>query len=178
MDSHDPGVRRAKGDDAGACVEIYRPFVLDTAITFETEVPSVDEMAARIAHAQLLQEWLVFEDEAGVVGYAYARPFKERAAYRWSAEVSVYVSPRRHRGGVGRDLYAALLTRLADRGYRRVFAGITQPNEPSNRFHKSFGFRPAGVFERVGFKHGAWHDVAWMQLDVQADEVDPPPEIA
>lgn len=170
-------VRQATSDDAESCVEIYRPFVLDTAITFETEVPSVAEMAARIADAQRWHDWLVCDDGAGIAGYAYAHSFSARAAYRWTAEVSIYVSQTHHRGGAGRALYAALLARLTERGYRRVFAGVAQPNPASDAFHASFGFRPAGVYERVGYKHGLWRDVAWSQLDLQADEVDPPAEI-
>lgn len=170
-------MRQATRDDAAACVEIYRPFVLGTAITFETEVPSVDEMAARIADAQRLHDWLVFDDGDGVGGYAYAHVFNPRAAYRWSAEVSVYVSTHRHRSGAGRALYSALLERLTQRGYRRVFAGVAQPNAASDAFHASFGFRPAGTYERVGYKHGLWRDVAWSQLDLQPAEIDPPAEI-
>lgn len=170
-------VRRATVDDAASCVEIYRPFVLDTAITFETEVPSVEEMAARIADAQCLHDWLVCEDDEGVAGYAYAHAFNTRAAYRWTAEVSVYVAAHRHRSGAGRALYSALLTRLAGRGYRRVFAGVAQPNVASDAFHASFGFRPVGRYERVGYKHGLWRDVAWMQCDLQPEESDPPAEI-
>jgi L-amino acid N-acyltransferase YncA len=159
-------VRPGSPADARACLVIYQPYVEDTAVTFETEVPGVDEMAARIAAARETHEWLVVEHDHQVIGYAYAHAFNPRAAYRWSAETSIYIAAGHHRAGNGRELYAHLLRRLTERGYRRAFAGITQPNETSNAFHRSFGFRRAGLFRRVGWKNGGWHDVAWMQLDL------------
>jgi L-amino acid N-acyltransferase YncA len=172
-------VRRAVAEDAPACVAIYRPYVEDTVITFETEVPTVDETAARILAAREKHEWLVLEADGEVVGYAYAHEFNPRAAYQWSAETSLYIAANRHRTGGGRALYAELLHRLADRGYRRAFAGITQPNDASNGLHRAFGFRQVGVYRRVGWKHNGWHDVAWMLLDLlhPDEEVDPPSEI-
>jgi L-amino acid N-acyltransferase YncA len=159
-------VRPGSPDDARACVAIYRPYVEDTAITFETEVPGADQMAERIAAAREMHEWLVIEHDHEVIGYAYAHTFNPRPAYRWTAETSVYIAAGHHRAGNGRKLYAPLLRRLAERGYRRAFAGITQPNEGSNALHRSMGFQHAGLFRRVGWKNGDWHDVAWMQLDL------------
>jgi phosphinothricin acetyltransferase len=176
-------VRPAIGADSVACAEIYRPYVLDTVISFETEPPTVEQMAARIAATQVKHEWLVLEVDRDVAGYAYAQQFNPRAAYQWSVETSIYVAQDRLRLGGGRMLYAELLSRLAKRGFRRAFAGIAQPNEASNRFHEAFGFRPVGHFPRVGWKLGAWHDVQWWQLDLVAPndewaEVDRPAEIA
>jgi L-amino acid N-acyltransferase YncA len=173
-------VRPAAAADAAACVAIYRPYVLDTVITFELDVPTVETMATRIAAARATYEWLVLEVDEDIIGYAYAQPLNPRAAYRWSVETSVYLARDRLRSGGGRLLYGELLARLGRRGYRRAFAGITQPNEASNGFHQAFGFRPAGRYRRVGWKLGAWHDVEWWQLDLISpeDEVDPPPEIA
>jgi phosphinothricin acetyltransferase len=159
-------VRPASAEDAHACVAIYRPYVEDTAITFETEVPTVEQMAGRIAAARGTHEWLVLEKDDDVLGYAYAHAFNARAAYQWSVEASIYIAAHHYRFGGGRELYTHLLRRLAERGYRRAFAGITQPNEASNSFHRSFGFQHAGLFRGVGWKHGSWHDVAWMQLDL------------
>lgn len=170
-------VRDAVTEDSSACVQIYAGYVRDTAITFETEVPSVTEMADRISAARVKHEWLVLEDSWGqIVGYAYAQEFKSRAAYQWSVETSIYLDRARHRRGGGRQLYGALLARLARRGYRRAFAGITQPNDASMAFHRVFGFEPAGLYRRVGWKHGSWRDVAWLQADLigPADEIDPP----
>jgi L-amino acid N-acyltransferase YncA len=173
-------VRSAIGADAAACVEVYRPYVLDTVITFEAEPPTVDEMAARIDAARVTHEWLVLEVDGDIAGYAYAHQFNSRAAYQWSVQTSVYLARDRLRLGGGRMLYAELLSRLAGRGFRRAFAGIAQPNDASNAFHEAFGFRPVGHYRRVGYKLGAWHDVQWWQLDLVAadDEVDPPTEIA
>jgi L-amino acid N-acyltransferase YncA len=173
-------VRPAVGGDAARCAEIYRPFVLNTVISFETDPPTAEQMAVRIGAAQMKHEWLVIEVEGDVAGYAYAQQFNPRAAYQWSVETSIYLAQDHHRRGGGRMLYAELLSRLAGRGFRRAFAGIAQPHEASNAFHAALGFRPVGRYERVGWKLGAWHDVQWWQLDLVAadDEVDPPTEIA
>lgn len=171
-------VRPATAADAAACVEIYRPYVLDTVITFETEVPTVEEMAERIVNARVTHEWLVLDVDGDVIGYAYAHQFNSRAAYQWSVETSVYLAQDRRREGGGRLLYAELLRRLTERGFRRAFAGIAQPNDASNALHQEFGFRPAGHYRRVGWKLGAWHDVSWWQLDLPNDGTDPPRPIA
>ena len=174
--SESPLVRGATVEDADACVAIYCPFVEHTAITFETEVPTSAEMATRIADARETHEWLVLEHSGTVIGYAYAHAFSPRSAYQWSTETSIYIASGHHRTGGGRKLYTQLLQRLSERGYRRAFAGITQPNDASNAFHQSFGFERAGLYRRVGWKHGRWHDVAWMQVDLldAAKENDPP----
>ena len=169
-------VRSAIPEDAAGCVAIYRPYVENTAITFEIEVPTVSEMTARIAAAHETHEWLVLQLDDRIIGYAYAHAFNPRAAYRWSVETSIYIDDDHHRTGAGRKLYARLLRRLTERRYRRAFAGITQPNAASNAFHRSFGFRDAGLYRRVGWKHDSWHDVAWMQLDLSSTaEPDRPP---
>lgn len=169
-------VRPASTQDAEACRAIYRPYVEDTAISWEIEVPSVGEMAARIADAH---EWLVFERDGRLVGFAYAHLLKRLPSFRWSVETGIYVDSDRQRTGAGRELYTALLRRLTERGYRQAFAGITQPNEASNGFHRSFGFRDAGLYRRVQWKRGRWHDVAWMQLDLGGlvDPDEPPSPI-
>jgi L-amino acid N-acyltransferase YncA len=149
--------------------------VLDTAITFETVPPSAAEMADRIAVAQQAHAWLVLEDGDRVVGYAYGAPFKPRAAYRWACEVSVYLQPGHRRTGAGRALYEALFDRLRERGYLRAVAGMTVPNDPSEGLHRALGFAPVGTYRRIGWKHGAWRDVRWMQLDL-GDELELPAE--
>jgi L-amino acid N-acyltransferase YncA len=170
-------VRTASEGDAAACASIYAPYVTDTVISFETVPPSVAEMAERIAAAQRTHAWLVLDDAdaGGVVGYAYGGPYKSRAAYRWACEVSVYVERGRHRGGGGRLLYAALFERLAARGFRTALAGMALPNDASAGLHRALGFEPVGVYRRIGWKHGAWHDVAWMQRPLASAD-DPPPE--
>jgi L-amino acid N-acyltransferase YncA len=137
-------------------------------------------MADRIVDARVMHEWLVLEVDGDVTGYAYAHQFNSRAAYQWSVETSVYLAQDRLRSGGGRMLYAELLRRLTERGFRRAFAGIAQPNDASNALHKAFGFQRAGRYPRVGWKHGAWRDVEWWQLDLLGpdDDVGPPRPIA
>jgi len=166
-------VRDANEHDAEACAAIYAPYVTDTTITFEYEPPSAAEMARRIAAAQRAHAWLVLEDDGRVVGYAYAGPYKERAAYRWSSEVSVYLEMGRRRGGSGRLLYEALFERLAERGFRTLVAVMTLPNDASEGLHRAMGFEPIGTFRRVGWKHGQWRDVAWAQRSLGADDGPP-----
>jgi len=132
-------------------------------------------MAARIATAVRTHAWVVLEDAGRVVGYAYGGPHQKRPAYRWSCEVSIYIEPGRRRTGGGRALYEALFARLGERGYRMVVAGMTLPNDASVGLHTALGFEPVGVYRRIGFKHGAWRDVAWMQRAIGASE-DPPAE--
>lgn len=168
-------VRDATPADALACAAIYAPYVRDTAITFETIPPTAEEMARRIATAQAGHAWLVLEDGGEVVGYAYGGPYKQRAAYRWSCEVSVYLAGDRRRRGGGRTLYEALFDRLAARGYRMAVAGMTLPNEASVGLHRALGFEPVGTWRRIGWKHGVWHDVAWVQRSL-GDASDPPAE--
>ena len=168
-------VRNASPQDAAACVAIYAPYVLDTAITFEIEPPPPEEMARRISKAQTTHAWLVLEDRDEVVGYAYGVPYKPRPAYRWSCEVSVYLEQGRRRSGAGRALYDALLARLAGRGYRTALAGMALPNEASVGLHRALGFEHAGTLRGVGWKLGAWHDVALMQRPLSTTK-EPPAE--
>jgi L-amino acid N-acyltransferase YncA len=160
-------VRDAMPADAEALLAIYRPFVTDTAVSFEMEPPLVEEFAERIRTAQSRWAWLVAEEAGRAAGYAYAGSFRARQAYQWSVEVSAYVDPRHHGRGVGRALYERLLAFLIDRGYCTAYAGITLPNEASVRFHEAAGFTPVGVFRRAGRKFGAWHDVGWWQRELR-----------
>jgi L-amino acid N-acyltransferase YncA len=166
-------IRDAAAADAGRCAEIYAPYVLETAISFEAEPPAADEMAERIAAAQWSHAWLVLEEDGEVVGYAYGGPFMSRAAYQWATAVSVYMAAGRRRTGGGRALYAALLDRLAGRGHRTALAGIALPNDASVGLHRAMGFEPVGTYRRVGWKHGRWHDVAWFQRDLTEDDGPP-----
>ncbi|HEY2571962.1 MAG TPA: GNAT family N-acetyltransferase [Solirubrobacteraceae bacterium] len=166
-------VRSASARDAGACAAIYAPYVIDTAITFETVAPTPSQMAERIATASRDHAWLVLEDDRRVVGYAYAAPFHSRPAYRWACEVSVYLELGRRRMGGGRALYEELLRRLAGRGFRIAVAGMTLPNDASVALHRAMGFEPVGTYCRIGFKLGAWHDVAWTQRELAGGDGDP-----
>jgi L-amino acid N-acyltransferase YncA len=169
-------VRDATDDDAAACARIYAPYVTDTVITFESEPPTAAEFAERIAAARRTHAWLVLEDDGNVVGYAYGGPFRSRTAWQWACEVSVYLETGRRRGGGGRALYEALLTRLTERGYRTAVAGMTLPNDASEGLHRAMGFEPVGVYPRIGWKFGAWHDVAFAQRPLGTDD-GPPAEL-
>jgi L-amino acid N-acyltransferase YncA len=167
-------VREATDHDAASCAAIYAAYVTDSAVSFEVEPPTEAEMAARIADAH---DWVVLEECGRVIGYAYAKPFAPRAAYRWATEVSVYLERGFQRRGGGRMLYEALLPRLAARGFRMAIAGMTLPNDASEGLHRALGFQPVGTYRRIGYKHGAWHDVAWTQLELIAGD-EPPAEPA
>jgi L-amino acid N-acyltransferase YncA len=165
-------IRDATSVDAGACAAIYAPYVRETAISFESRPPSRNEMSRLMEDALASHAWLVAEF-GDVVGYAYGHAFAARAAYRWSVETSIYLD-REHCGrGVGRALYEELLDRLAARGYCRALAGVTLPNDASVGLHRALGFQEVGVYQRIGWKLGAWHDVAWFQRDI-GPETEPP----
>lgn len=166
MEASSSGVRPASAQDAAACLAIYRPYVQNTPISWEIDVPTTDEMAARIEGLCATHAWLVLERDDQIIGFAYGQPLKRLATFRWSTETGIYVDAGHHRAGGGRELYTHLLRRLTERGYRQAFAGITQPNEASTGFHRSFGFQDVGVYRRAAWKHGSWHDVGWMQLDL------------
>jgi phosphinothricin acetyltransferase len=170
-------IRDADPDrDAAACAAIYAPHVEDSAVSFEEQPPDAAEMAARIERYGASHAWLVAEREGRVVGYAYATAFNERPAYRWSASVSVYVGEEARGSGVGRALYEALFDRLRERGFRTACAGITLPNEASRGLHESLGFEQVGLNRKIGWKHGAWHDVGWFQRELAPPGEGPPPE--
>jgi L-amino acid N-acyltransferase YncA len=157
-------IRLATASDAGSVRAIYAPVVESTAISFELDVPSEDEMAARITGRQPAHPWLVaVSDDGAVLGYAYAGRFSGRAAYDWSVETSLYVAESAQGRGAGRSLYAALLAVLSAQGYRQVMAGIALPNPASIALHEKAGFTPVGVYRGAGWKLGAWHDVSWWQ---------------
>jgi phosphinothricin acetyltransferase len=166
-------IRLANDGDAAAVREIYAPVCEKTAISFETEPPAVDEMRRRIAKTLEQLPWLVCDIRGAVAGYAYASPHRERAAYRWSVDASVYVSARCRRSGIGRALYAALLRILDAQGYYNVYSGITLPNAASVGLHEAVGFRPLAVYEGVGYKLGTWHDVGWWHLRLKPPSPDP-----
>lgn len=163
-----PVIRMAEEDDAEGVREIYAPVVRETAISFELEPPSLEEMRERIRLLRSRLPWIVCAEGPEVCGYAYADRFRTRAAYQWSAEVTVYVSTAWRRRGVGQALYTSLLEALRLLGYRSAFAGIALPNPPSVALHEALGFRLAGIFRAAGFKLGRWHDVGWWQLELQA----------
>lgn len=160
-------IRDAKPEsDAAACAAIYAPYVETTPISFEERVPDALEMEARIVRSAATHPWLVAEQGGEMVGYAYACRHRERAAYRWAADVSVYVAANRRGEGIGRLLYERLFGRLRAQNFQVACAGITLPNDASVRLHESLGFARVGVSPRIGWKLGRWHDVGWWQLEL------------
>lgn len=162
--------------DAAACAAIYAPHVEGSVVSFEERAPDAAEMKARIERYIASHAWLVAEREGRAVGYAYAFPFQERPAYRWSAGVSVYVAEGERGRGMGRALYEALFQRLREHGFRMACAGITLPNAASVGLHESLGFKQVGLNPEIGWKDGAWRDVGWWQLELVPAGEGPPPE--
>ena len=160
-------IRLANDGDASAIAAIYAPYCESSVISFEDTAPSVEEMARRVASIGATKPWIVLEDNGAVAGYAYAAAHHERAAYRWSVSTAIYIDRARHRRGAGRALYTTLFALLRALGYRQATAGITLPNPASVGLHSAFGFAPVGVYRRIGFKRGSWHDVGWYQAEIQ-----------
>ncbi|MBC8351547.1 MAG: N-acetyltransferase [Planctomycetes bacterium] len=165
-------IRTAATTDADELLEIYRPYVETTAVSFELEIPTAARFAERIKRAVEKWSWLVAEIDERPIGYAYGSAHRAREAYAYSVETSAYVHASHHRDGVARALYTVLFRHLRELGYGNAYAGITLPNEPSVGFHKSFGFEPIGVFPRVGYKFGKWHDVAWLYRPIREKDTD------
>lgn len=166
-------VRPSRPDDARAIAAVYAPYVTDGVVSFEADPPDAAEMARRMAEGGGLYPWLVAEIDGRMAGYAYAGPFRVRAAYLWAVETTVYVARAAHGRGVGRALYAALLDMLTRQGFTEAVGVIALPNGPSVRLHERSGFRLVGVNERVGWKHGRWVDVGVWQRAL-ATPGDPP----
>jgi L-amino acid N-acyltransferase YncA len=160
--------------DAAACAEIYAPSVESTPISFEFVAPDAAEFADRIARFSATHQFLVAEEGGEVVGYAYACRWRERPAYDWAVEVSVYVDAAHQGEGIGRALYAELFDRLRAQGFRSAVAGITLPNPASIALHERMGFVSIGALREVGWKQDAWHDVGYWQLLLAPDAADPP----
>jgi L-amino acid N-acyltransferase YncA len=157
-------VRMATEQDATAVAAIYELIVRETAISFELTPPTPAEMRTRLRDTLPRLPWLVSIDGDGAVnGYAYASKHRERAAYQWSVDTTVYVRVDSRGRGVGKLLYDLLFAELVSLGYCQAFAGIALPNDASVRLHEAVGFSPIGVYRQVGFKLGRWHDVGWWQ---------------
>ena len=166
-----PGsVRPATRDDAAAIHAIYAPFVRDTAVSFEADEPSVDEMAARIG---AMPTYLVHEVDGVVDGYGYSGPWRGRCAYDWAVELSVYLAPDARGRGIGRRLMEAVADAERARGIVQAFVQVALPNDASEGLFRSLGFEHVGTMRRVGFKLGAWHDVSIWQLELQEPPAEP-----
>lgn len=168
-------IRLATEADAEAMLAIYTPIVLDTAISFEMEPPSVDEFQSRIRSTLVRTPWLVCEMGGNIAGYAYAGALRTRAAYQWSVEVTVYVHADYRRLGVGSAVYTSLFDCLRLQGFMNAYGGIALPNPGSVGLHERLGFSHIGTYRNVGYKLGSWHDVGWWQLELTQPETEPSP---
>jgi len=170
-------VRLAKAGDAGSILEIYAPHVLYNACTFETRVPPVDEFEVRITKCLQKFPWLVCEIDDRIAGYVYASPHREREAYQWTCESSVYVHKDFKGKGIGKELYKALFQILKMQGLINVYAGITLPNDASVKLHEACGFQLFAEYDNIGYKMGAWHKVGWWKLQLNEHELKPSPPL-
>ena len=171
-------IRVANKDDAACMLEIYSPFLLTSGITQETEVPAVEDFQERIISNLTERPWLVCEINNEIAGYAYAGKHRDRKGYQWCTEPSVYISEKYYGLGVANALYSALFAILKLQGYINAYAVITLPNERSVAFHKKFGFEWLTTYEKIGYKLGQWHDVGWMQFEINPHRNDPQDPIA
>lgn len=154
-------IREAMPSDVAAMLAIYEEYVQNTAVSFEYETPTVEEFTKRLQEHKQMYPWFVWEEDGRVLGYAYAGRAFERAAYAWNAEISCYLQIKGK--GIGRKLYTAIEEILKKQGIRKVFAVVTSANAASVAFHKAIGYQEAVVYRDVGFKHGAWYDVIWLE---------------
>lgn len=160
-------IRPVKLSDAPEILKIYAPYINSTPITFETEVPSIETFQERIKKNHTAVSLPGRELEGKIVGYAYASQYRERAAYRYSTELSIYVDQSCQRQGIGKALYTQLFQQLKTYGFYTAYACITLPNENSVRLHQAFGFQKIGVFHNAGYKAGKWLDVLWMEKPLE-----------
>ncbi len=168
-------IRLARVGDAAEITAIYAPVVASTAISFELEPPTEVVIAERITHTLPVYPWLISEDAGAIAGYTYASPHRSRAAYQWSADVSVYIHENWRGQGIGRALYTTLFALLRAQGYANVYAGIALPNPGSIALHEAMGMMPVGIYRHVGYKLGAWHDVGWWEGALQVPPEPPAP---
>ena len=159
-------IRVAKPADAAAILDIYAPYIRDASITFETEVPSVTDFESRIQLYLENYPWLVYEKNGRIAGYAYSSKYRERVAYQWSIECSVYVHDDHHRSGIASALYTRLFSILKGQGFTTIYAVINLPNEPSVALHENMGFKYFATYEKAGYKLGKWKNVGWWQLQL------------
>jgi phosphinothricin acetyltransferase len=168
-------IRRATAADAAAVADIYNHYIDHTIVTFEEERVTAAEMARRMEQVLDAHDWLVLSVDDEVVGYAYAGRFRDRVAYRFTTESTIYLAPAHCRRGLGLPFYRTLVARVFELGYRIIVGGISLPNESSVRLHEALGFEKVGHFPRVGKKFGEWIDVGFWQLENKSftdDELD------
>lgn len=156
--------------DAAGILAVYAPYIRETAVTFETEVPALEAFTARVAGFCADFPYLVLEADGELAGYAYAHRQAERAAYAWNAELSIYLAGKWRGKGLGAPLYRLLERLLAMQGYVNLYGVITASNAGSIRLHEKLGYRQTGLHEKTGWKFGQWHDVAWLHKRVREGE--------
>lgn len=166
-------IRIAQSSDSAQLLRIYRPFVTDNSVSFETEVPSIRDFQVRMKSYMLNYPWLVCQDNAKIIGYAYASRYRDRIAYQWSCECSVYIDRNFQRKGIAGTLYSTLFDILSFQGFVNVYAVITHPNPASIKFHKTAGFKLFAIYKKVGYKFGKWHDVHWYSKEVNEHFIKP-----
>lgn len=166
-------LRFVRESDAAAIAEIYRPYIENTSISFEYDAPSSEEFLQRIRSTSADFPWIVCLSENEVIGYAYANPHRNRTAYQWAADVTIYFSATFHRKGLSKITYETLFSILKLQGIHTLLAGITIPNEKSVGFHTALGFELLGTYTNIGFKFGKWHDTQWYQRPLN-DYTTPP----
>ncbi len=171
-------IRLITTDDAEAALNVYAPYVLHTGISFEYEVPTVDEFKKKIEKITAQYPWLVCECDGDIAGYAYGSTHRDRKGYQWSPEATVYLSEKYHRKGIARILYSALFEMLKMQGYYNLFAGVLVTNEKSVAFHRAMGFEDIGLFKNIGYKLGEWHTNLWLQYELQKPITNPHEPIA
>ena len=166
-------VRFATVQDIPRILEIYAPYVKNTAISFEYTVPTIAEFTRRFSEITARFPWLVWEENGIISGYAYGSLPFERAAYQWCAEASIYLCPEAHGKGIGKQLYAALEKHLQAQGYKKVYAIITTANEASIAFHRAVGYRHTATMPDCGYKFGNWYGTVWMEKKLNSWDVPP-----
>lgn len=159
-------IRLATLDDAEKILAIYSKYIKNTTITFEVEVPTLEAFQTRMKNIMSFFPWLVCEVDGEIAGYAYASKHGERAAYRWSSDLSVYIDNKFQRLHIATDLYNELINLLKKQGIFTLYAAISTPNPKSQAFHESYGFKKIGEFKNVGHKMGKWLDVTWYDLQI------------
>lgn len=167
-------IRLVSDEDSVFILDIYAPYITDTSITFECEVPPAQEFAKRVRSISEIYPWVVCQIDGCLAGYAYASQHHERVAYQWSVNLSVYIKKEYQRKGLARVLYTTLFELLGLLGYFRGLACITHPNSKSEGFHSNFGFKQVGIYHNVGYKLGQWHDVVWYEMAIKEPSQEPP----
>lgn len=178
-------IRLATPEDAAALRAIYEYYVLNTAITYEYEVPSASEFGRRISHTLEKHPYFVAEEDGEILGYVYAEAFGSRAAFDWAVETAIYLNRNARRRGIGRMLYAALEEALESMGVRNLYARVAIPsdepdpylNRDSEKFHEKLGYRTVGELNKCGSKFGRWYNLAYMEKTLGDHEADPQPVI-